>query len=283
MNATLTRRTVLLTIALNLAALCGCAERAIGPVAKTAPQPVRLRVLTYNILHGAGMDDKVNLARTAEVIKRVNPDLVALQEVDKLTARSGRVDEAAELGKMTGMHAVFGNAMAFDGGEYGEAVLSRLPFESTESHKLPQMKNREPREALEVRVRVPAGAAAGETIVFVSTHWDHLDDDANRLQQGAYLGEWAAKQTAPVILAGDWNDKPGSRALATLGGGWLDTTPAAPQFTWPSDKPEIRLDYIFARPTNRWRLVSAEVVNEPMASDHRPVRVVLELVPASHP
>lgn len=274
-----TRRAVLGFItSIILALSAGCAAKRGGPTpapAQAAPPPVQLRVLTYNILHGAGLDGKLDLARTAEVIKRVNPDLVALQEVDKGTHRSGRVDEAAELGKLTGMHAVFGKAMDFNGGQYGEAILSRYPFESTTLHALPQIKGREPRGALDVQIKVE-----GQSLRFISTHWDHLDDDSNRIPQAKFLADVAASATTPMILAGDLNDQPGSAAIAALGPGWADTTPADPRPSWRADAPSVRLDYILARPAKRWRVVSAEVIKEPLASDHRPVLAVLELLPA---
>ena len=84
-----------------------------------------LRVLSYNIKHGYGMDGKVDLSRSAELIKRLDPDLVALQEIDKSTERTKRVDQTAELGRMTNMHATFGRFFDYQGGEYGMAVLSR--------------------------------------------------------------------------------------------------------------------------------------------------------------
>ena len=102
-----------------------------------AAEPLRVRVLTYNIHHGEGTDGKIDLARTGEAIKRVTPDLVALQEVDKATARSRGVDQAAELGKLTGMHAAFGKAMDFARGQYGEAILSRYPLTEVQVHSLP--------------------------------------------------------------------------------------------------------------------------------------------------
>lgn len=241
----------------------------------------RIRVLSYNIRIGRGMDNKVDLNRTAEVIRRLNPDLVALQEVDQKTDRSAGVDEAAELGKLTGMQAFFCKALDLPGGEYGEAILSRLAVETTQCHPLPHSDNREPRSALEVRVRVPGlDGGQSQTLRFIGTHLDHLDDPTDRiLQTQSIAGFLGTDDTLPVVLAGDFNDLPGSRALAALGGNWLDTTMAAPEPTWPSDKPNIRIDYIFARPANRWRLISAEVIEEPVASDHRPVLAVLELLP----
>jgi endonuclease/exonuclease/phosphatase family metal-dependent hydrolase len=75
------------------------------------PTTVQVRVLSYNIHHGAGTDGELDLPRIANVIRRLKPDLVALQEVDKKTQRSRGVDQAAELGRLTGMHAVFGKAI----------------------------------------------------------------------------------------------------------------------------------------------------------------------------
>ena len=285
------RRTVLMMIAGLPVLLAGCGDLA-GPQRESQnAAPIRIRVLTYNILHGAGLDKKLDLARTAEVIKRARPDLVALQEVDKGTKRSGGVDEAAELGKLTGMHAAFGKAMDFDGGEYGDAVLTRFPIERSACYALPHSEGREPRQALEVRVNVPVKESPSgresrrrdqfRSVRFISTHWDHLDDHTDRIQQAKSMAELAkAESSLPMIMAGDLNTEPGSAPLAAMGPGWLDTTPAAPEPSFPSDKPKIRIDFIFARPANQWRVVSAEVVNEPVASDHRPVLAVLELLPA---
>jgi len=270
----------------------GCGDPAGPQRGRQDAGSVQLRVLTYNILHGAGPDKKLDLGRTAEVIRRLSPDLVALQEVDNGTKRSGGVDEAAELGGLTGMHTAFGKAMDFDGGQYGDAVLSRFPIERAVAHALPHSKDREPRQALEVHVSVPVnepprgepggGRRAGFwSVRFISTHWDHLNDHVDRVLQAKAVAELAATEPAvPVILAGDLNAEPGSVPLAGLGTGWLDTTPAAPEPSFPSDRPNLRIDFIFARPARLWRVVSAEVVNESRASDHRPVLAVLELLPA---
>ncbi|MBP7935447.1 MAG: endonuclease/exonuclease/phosphatase family protein [Phycisphaerae bacterium] len=286
------RRTVRLMIAALAVLAAGCGDLAGPQRGRQGAASVQLRVVTYNILHGAGPDKKLDLGRTAEVIRRLSPDLVALQEVDKGTRRSGGVDEAAELGGLTGMHAAFGKAMDFDGGQYGDAVLSRFPIERTVGHALPHSKDREPRQALEVHVSVPVdGPPSGKpgggrraeswSVRFISTHWDHLNDDVDRVLQAKAVAELAATEpVVPVILAGDLNAEPGSVPLAALGAGWLDTTPAAPEPSFPSDRPTIRIDFIFARPANHWRGVSAEVVHEPWASDHRPVLAVLELLPA---
>jgi len=116
--------------------------------------------MTYNIHHGRGADGEINLERIAEVITRAKPDLVALQEVDVKTRRSGGVDQAAKLGELTGMSHFFAEAMPFQGGGYGNAVLSRIVAEirgiieriSADKHEL---------EALVQEVSVELGDITG--------------------------------------------------------------------------------------------------------------------------
>ena len=72
-----------------------------------------LRILTYNIQHGAGADGTVDLERQAAVIQRLKPDLVALQEVDDRTQRTKNVDQTAELGRLTNLHVRFAHQLDF--------------------------------------------------------------------------------------------------------------------------------------------------------------------------
>ena len=95
--------------------------------------PTILRVLTYNIHHGEGMDGRFDLPRLAGIMTSADPDLIALQEVDQGTERAGGVDQVAELGRLTGMRPVFGKAMDFQGGAYGVGVLSRKPIRRVEN------------------------------------------------------------------------------------------------------------------------------------------------------
>ena len=73
-----------------------------------------LRVLSYNIHHGEGVDESLDLERIARVIRSVEPDLVALQEVDKGTERTNRVAQAGELSRLCGMQVVFGRNIEFE-------------------------------------------------------------------------------------------------------------------------------------------------------------------------
>ena len=120
-----------------------------------------MRVLAYNVKHGRGNDGKVDLGRTARVIRRLNPDVVALQEIDKNADRSGKIDEARELAKLTGLqHHAFGRFFDFQGGEYGMAIISRYPLSEAKNLRLPD--GAEPRTSLIATVDAPRPISAGQ-------------------------------------------------------------------------------------------------------------------------
>ena len=97
---------------------------ALMPAACTT-QTTAVKFMSYNIRNGRGADDVQDLGRIAEVIGRVAPDVVALQEVDSVTGRMNGRFIPEELGRMTGMHARFCRAIDYDGGGYGIGLLSR--------------------------------------------------------------------------------------------------------------------------------------------------------------
>jgi endonuclease/exonuclease/phosphatase family metal-dependent hydrolase len=119
--------------------------------AQHQPERRPFRVLTWNIHHGEGVDGKLDLARQAAFIKKADPDAVFLQEVDVKTQRTGGVEQAAELGRLTGMKVTFGKAMDFGGGEYGNAILTKVKPSS--SRVIPLAGGTEPRAALAVEIK----------------------------------------------------------------------------------------------------------------------------------
>jgi len=244
-------------------------------------EPLRLRVLTYNIHHGEGTDGVFDLQRLADVIKRAKPDLVALQEVDVKTKRSGGVDQAAKLGELTGMHHYFAQAMPFQGGGYGVAVLSRAELISYRDVDLDAASGQETRSAAVVDT-TPWGAAP--TINFSSTHLCHQSEQT-RTSQVNQLIRSQSWPMAPAVLAGDFNCPPGSRPYdALINAGWFDAATAFgdPKPAHPATNPHIRIDHVFLRPIEKWRVIDMQVLDEPIASDHCPVLVELEyLGPAS--
>lgn len=229
----------------------------------------RLRVLSYNIKHGRGMDNEVDLQRAATIINRLRPDLVALQEVDNRARRSGKVDQAAELGKMTDMHHAFGSFFDFEGGKYGMAILSRQPLREITNHRLPQ--GSEPRTSLVVTVRP---LERGPEVVFANVHF--YQTQQQRLDQANKLLEILKKETRPVIIAGDFNSQPDSSVLKLFAEGWTITHKGKDRFTFPSDRPRVEIDYIVFRPVDAFEMGKIDVLDEAVASDHRPV--ILDLV-----
>jgi len=244
-----------------------------------APAPIHLRVLTYNIHHGQGTDGKFDLPRIADIIKQTNPDLVALQEVDQNTGRSSGVDQAAELAKLTGMHAAFGKAMDYDGGQYGEAILSRFPIKQTTNHPLPYSPGHEPRAAIAITTKL----SRGPPITFIGTHFDHTRDPTDRIAQAKKLAElYAGQSNPPVILAGDLNATTQRRPLQILLQHFTDADSDRNQPTMPSVNPRRRIDYILFRPADRFRIIETRVIKDKIASDHCPVLVVLQYLPPAH-
>lgn len=231
--------------------------------------PLRLRVLSYNIHHGEGTDGRLDLQRQADVIARAKPDLVALQEVDDRTQRTGVVDQTAELAKLAGMHGRFVHQIDFQGGRYGQAILSRVPIPEPKVHWLPGDPAREQRVAGAVIVEIE-----GRRLIFVGTHLNHLDE-ANRVEQAEKLNALFGEEPA-VIMAGDLNAVPDSKPMAVLYGKWGSATDREGMLTFPAPKPNRQLDYVLFRPAERFRVISAQVIKEPVASDHRPLLVELE-------
>jgi endonuclease/exonuclease/phosphatase family metal-dependent hydrolase len=236
--------------------------------------PRTLRVLTYNIHHGEGTDGRLDLARLAGVMKSVQPDVVALQEVDRGTERSGGVDELVELERLTDMHAEFGKAMDYSGGGYGVAVLSRWPLLRTGNDPLPGSPDREPRTALTVQV---GSGERGPLLQFTSTHLDQGRDPEDRLAQARYLNELLVRgQGQPAILAGDMNSRPDTQVMEIFEAQWGTASAVDPSPITPSGRPRSHVDHVFFRPAGSWRVLESRVIDEPVASDHRPVLVVLE-------
>ena len=208
-----------------------------------------LRMMTYNIRHGAGMDDVVNLDRQVAVIRNATPDLVGVQEVDSFVKRSGRIDEAAYLAKSLGMYGTFGPAIPLTGGKYGVAILSKEQPLSVSNTPLP---GSEPRTLL---------VCEFENYVFATTHLDLNESD---------------RLASLPIICGDWNDKPSSTLIKNMKKSFVflnNLTENSANFTFPADKPKSIIDYIasYGRVTRSIR--KRQVINEPEASDHRPVLV----------
>jgi endonuclease/exonuclease/phosphatase family metal-dependent hydrolase len=268
---------------LGLQFLVGCFFASALVTAGRAELPAELRVLTYNIHHAEGVDGKLDLARIAAVIKSASPDLVALQEVDQGTARTGGVDQPAELARLTGMAVVFGRNIDYQGGGYGTAVLTRLPVKAHSSVKLRSFyegtaEHPEQRGVQVVEIGEPGDAG----LVFLCTHLDYRRDDRERMASAGAINDLAAKYgDRLLILAGDLNAVPQSRVMREFSKHWKiagANSKGAALLTFPSDAPMKWIDYVLVRPADRWEAVEVRVLEESVASDHRPLLAVLRIV-----
>ncbi|MGI9457743.1 MAG: endonuclease/exonuclease/phosphatase family protein [Aeoliella sp.] len=237
----------------------------------SASAPSRLRVLSYNIKHGRGNDGKVELERAAEVINRLEPDLVALQEIDNVVDRSGKVDQAARLGELTDRHPAFGSFFDYQGGEYGMAILSKFPLVETKNLRLPD--GAEPRTSLIVTVKPWKELPE---IVFASVHF--YASEQQRLAQAKKLLEEFAEEKRPSIIAGDFNSMPDSQVLKLFADEWAFPDKGEGRLTFASDDPRREIDHILFRPKDRFRIEKIDVIDEPIVSDHRPLLIDLLLV-----
>lgn len=259
----------LLAIA-SLFPICASAEE---------PTPRPLRVLCYNIHWALGMDGQYDVARIADVIKAAKPDLVALQEVDVGVNRSGRVHEVRRLAELTGMAARFGPTQHYEGGLFGNAILTKLPILDVEIHPLPYTeptpeRTTYPRGAIAVTVTAPDG----KPLRFVSTHFQHNVPE-DRIAEAKAINELfaSADDGLRTILAGDMNAQPDEEPVQILLQHWINATDEPPAPTVPVKEPKSRIDYIFYRPAESFSLENAGVIPEVLASDHRPVFAELRI------
>ncbi len=241
-----------------------------------AAEPIKLRVLCYNIHYGQGMDGVYDIERLAKVIKKAKPDLVALQEVDVGVKRSSRMHEARMLGEMTGLSVRFGPTQHYEGGLFGNAVLTHLPITDVHIQPLPYTESTEelttyPRAAIATTVTLPNGSS----LKFISTHFQHNVPE-DRVAEAKAINQYFVDDTMPTILAGDMNAQPGSEPINILEKHWKNAIDADATFTAPANKPRVRIDYVFSR-GSQLKMLSSEVLDEPVASDHRPVLVVFEV------
>jgi len=120
---------------------------------------------------------------------------------------------------------------------------------------------------------------SGDTIAFIGTHLDHLKDEKDRISQALKINEVFSSNKYPTILAGDLNAEPGSTPINILEQMWTASyNKEKPEFTFPSDNPSKKIDYVMFYPINRWRVIETKVIQDTIASDHCAYLVTLELI-----
>ncbi len=266
LKSVLVNQTVAWTLGLSvMLGLLGCALAK-----EPTPRPT-FRVMTYNIHHGEGLDGKLDLNRIAAVIKESGADIIALQEVDKGVERTNRRDLPAELSALTGFTCVFSNNYHHQGGEYGNAVLTRFPVKQAGNHHFKMLHAQESRGLQHLVL-----AAHGRELAFLNTHLDAGRDDRERWASVGEI-ETLLKSYAdlPVVICGDFNAAPENRVVQKLNTLMVDTWPlvsSEPGHTVPVKQPRRRIDFIWMSKDAPFSPIKAWLPYSE-ASDHLPVVV----------
>lgn len=238
-------------------------------------QQKTIRVMSYNIRIASPPSTNwggTDLAAIAKVIKANNPDLVALQEVDAFTERSGKTsDQAKELGEMTGMHYFFAKAVDRSGGDYGVAVLSRYPIEESQAYRLPPLPGSEGEvRGLAFIVVKPFGN--NQKVGFISTHLDHRSDDDRRFQAEKVLEISAKHKKLPIIFGADLNMEANNKVMEVIKSKYSMHCSDCP-LTFPQVNPTTTIDYLLTNKaaSKRFKVENYRTIREDYASDHMPL------------
>jgi len=241
---------------------------ATGTAARASP--ARVVVVTYNVHRCIGGDGRYSPDRILEVLTQANADVICLQEVSSRHTSRGD-DQAHLLAHALGYSLCVGPTLSADTGSVGNVLLTRFPIARVDRVDLTVVPKSEPRGAIVARVE-----AAGHPLLVATTHLG-----LQRRERSQQLGRVFAaigSDTVATLLAGDLNEwrrrGPCSRELVAAFG-----TAPAPR-TFPARRPVFRLDRIYAG--RGARVCALEAVRTPLtrvASDHLPVRAVVEIAP----
>ncbi|MBR5297310.1 MAG: metallophosphoesterase [Parabacteroides sp.] len=226
---------------------------------KSVRESNTLRLMSYNIRNGQGMDLVTDLQRIVDVIDKACPDVVAVQELDSVTKRSEGKDVLKDLASKTLMHYIYAPAIDFGGGKYGIGVLSKEKPLGYRYYPLPGKE--------EARVLL---VVEFEKYMYASTHLSLREE--SRMKSFEIIKKVAEASNKPFFLAGDFNAVPESPFMKQIEDHFVVLTkPYAA--TYPADKPDRVIDYIvgYNRDAALFARYHSFVWEEPLASDHRPI------------
>lgn len=248
------------------------------------PSGTSVKMMTYNI-YGARATNPSNAAdldAIAEVIRKQDPDFVALQEIDVFTNRSGStVHQARDLAQKLGMEWHFSKAIDRDGGEYGDAVLSKHPILEKLSYRMPCAATLpgEDRSVCVIKVNIE-----NKDFYVISTHLDHLSQETNRILQAEELRKIVSNIDGDIIMGGDFNALPSSQTMSIVGSYMTLGCRGGCDNTFPASNPNRTIDYIMYSPIENFAVRSYNAVTRPDqtidgvdASDHLPVVATLRI------
>lgn len=246
-------------------------------VNKPKDTALNLKILSYNLHHcnPPHQEGLIDVESIAGFIQEVNADLVALQEIDVNTARSGRIDQAGMLAKLSGYpYYYFSKTIDYDGGEYGIMLMSKFPVSDLETYRLPtdSLIGGEPRAMATGIVSLKNGLK----IRFASTHLDAEQNNSSRILQIKEILRYSDKITIPFIIAGDFNAAENNKVIEFLDTYFGKSCSECPD-TFSEEGESGTLDYVAFRPAEKFNIVSHTVLDGVKLSDHFPVIVELQI------
>lgn len=219
----------------------------------------RIKIMTFNIHHGIGLDGRLNLDRVSKIIYEANVDIIGLNEVDKGMIRTNFQNQVKVLAEKLDMNYAFGPTIRLGIGSFGNAVLSKYPIVDAINYRLPGKLGSEPRGLLSTIIDIPGE----QDITVVVTHLSLIESD--RQKQVKWIIDFMKKIETPGIVMGDFNAEfeslPGLKDL--LGN----------IKNYPSNGPIKGLDCIFSN--HNFELLNSYTIDS-QASDHLPVVVEIK-------
>ena len=225
----------------------------------TAAEAQRVRVMSYNVKNGMGVDGITSIERCSDVIRKVNPDVVAIQEVDSVNRRNNYY-VLGRMAEQTGYHAYYGPTIKYRGGKYGIGVLSKKPALSTKFYPMPH--RREDRGVLVVEFK---------KYYLVCTHLSGQYIRDGRCVQVDVIREAVSGLKKPVFIAGDMNARPGTPVMKAFKE-FAVVLSDENKKTAPSNDPRGCIDYVLGT-NGSFKVLDEEVIYGCFASDHLPLYV----------
>ena len=232
---------------------------AILVMGVTTAEAQRVRVMSYNVKNGMGVDGITSIERCSDVIRKVNPDVVAIQEVDSVNRRNNYY-VLGRMAEQTGYHAYYGPTIKYRSGKYGIGVLSKKPALSTKFYPMPH--RREDRGVLVVEFK---------KYYLVCTHLSGQYIRDGRCVQVDVIREAVSGLKKPVFIAGDMNARPGTPVMKAFKE-FAVVLSDENKKTAPSDNPRGCIDYILGT-NGSFKVLDEEVIYGCFASDHLPLYV----------
>ena len=224
-----------------------------------------MKIMTFNTQHCCNfLENKIDFQIMTDAIKQCDPDIVGLNEMRGLGIDPDYTDQVKKLSELTGMqYYYFAKAIDTSGGPYGNGILSKTPIKSTEVIMIPDPDRKADGYGYETRCILKA--EFDNDLMVLVTHFGLNSDE----QENAVKTVVSTLRDKKCVLMGDFNVTPDNGILLPVSQRMKDTAQGfcENKFSFPSDNPNIKIDYIFV--SEDMEVLNADIPVI-IASDHRP-------------